>query len=859
MKTKITLNQTLVTILLVLFSNISLYSQQSDWIWKYAKSSTDGEITKMISDSVGNIYITGKFFRNQFSYQGKIVPGMTGNGESNVFLMKIAPTGRLNWLHSARSLNPGVSVSPLDIKVNQRGDLVALFVIDAATDFQLGGSNGQTTGDHKHTLITKISKTGYISYVHELTVGYDTVPEIYSPSFFIDEEGSTYLAGSFEGDDIQINGNGTDGTRSDAMLFVAKILADGTVDWINNCFVTGDNGDIYVTSMANSNADHFYIGGTITGARSFYFGSDSVTAVSGEDAFLAMYTKDGVANWSRRIYGGLSDYIDDLYTAKNGDVFVTGAFNSPSMMIEGKDHSSIGGNFDVFIARYRPDGTFFASTTITTQMLGFDPFTSDLHTGIDLDDNLLICSEFYGDSVFDDPYKLNNTMSPASDLLMAKLDGTSMVPLWTKQATGAGSNDIEDADFNTNGDMFFTGTSYSKLTIDTETVDENLTDGCPYVTKIAGDGTLNYLYWQYNNGGNFVTAKEVVCDRFGNTYVAGNFHGPSTMLDDIGLVQPSDSGMFIAKYSRVRDVSGHVFDDSGIAISQGYVKIYGYTFFQRSPLNDSVPLEADGAYVFEDIPFGKYILVAIPEGEIRADFVQTYYPSYEYWEFAKDVIVNATSITSGLDIEMKSATEFVGHTLFQGNVQEEEEDDLKSASFLKARPSQKATVVMAGQKSQKSTYEIVATAETDAAGNFEFHDIEDGSYYLWTDIPGLPVEDVYLIEVAGNSFVSSLDYLVTEEKVIATGLPIYSSIQNISENSNISVYPNPAQEILIIELNNSTIGICDLYDAQGKLLEHVKLNSKKEVINISEYPAGSYFVRILTDNEIEFRKINFIR
>ncbi len=859
MKTKKTLIQSLVIILLVLFSNISVYSQQSDWIWKYAKSATDGEITKMISDSVGNIYVTGKFYRNEFSYQGKIVQGMTGSGESNVFLMKIAPTGRLNWLHSVRSLNPAVNVSPLDIKVNQRGDIVALFEIDAATDYQLGGIMGQTIGDNKHTLITKISKTGFISYVHELTVGYDSIPKIYPPALFIDEEGITYLAGSFEGDDLQINGNGVSGTRSDAMLFIARILSDGTVDWIHNCPVTGDNGNIYVTSMANSNAEHFFIGGIISGARSFYFGSDSVSAVSNEDAFLAMYTKDGVSHWSKRIYGESSEYIDNLSTAKNGDVFVSGAFNSSSMMIEGIDHSSAGGNFDVFIARYRSDGTFVKSTSITSQMASFDPNTSDLNIGIDLEDNLLICSEFYGTSVFNVPYQLVNTMSSTSDILMAKLDGTSLDPLWTKQGAGSGYNNLEGADFNTNGDMYFTGTSYSKLTIDTETVDENLTDGCPYVTKISGDGTLNYLYWQSNNGGNFVTAKKVACDKFGNTYVAGNFHGPSTVLDDIGLVQASDSGMFIARYSRVRDVSGNVFDDAGNPILQGYVKIYGFTYFQRSPLNDSVYLDAEGAYLFKDVPFGNYILVAIPGVENRADFVQTYYPSFEYWEFAQEVIVNSSSITSGLDIDMKSVTQFTGHTLFQGNVQEEESEDLKSTFYNKAKPNRQATVVMAGQKAQKSTYEIVATAETDALGNFEFYDIEDGSYYLWTDIPGLPVEGVYLVEVAGHQFVSSLDYLVTEEKVVASGLPIYSGINSITENSDISIYPIPARDVLFIELKNSVVGICDLYDAQGRLLKHVKLTSEIEALNISEYPAGNYFVRIITDNGIDFGKINFIR
>ena len=108
-------------------------------------------------------------------------------------------------------------------------------------------------------------------------------------------------------------------------------------------------------------------------------------------------------------------------------------------------------------------------------------------------------------------------------------------------------------------------------------------------------------------------------------------------------------------------------------------------------------------------------------------------------------------------------------------------------------------------------------------------------------------------------YVNDYANIFTEEQVIATGLPIYSGTNPIIEDSDISVYPIPAKGILYIELNNSTVGICDIYDAQGRLVKHMKLTSQKESLNISEYSAGNYFIRIITDNSIEFRKVSFVK
>ncbi|MDD4002304.1 MAG: T9SS type A sorting domain-containing protein [Bacteroidales bacterium] len=63
------------------------------------------------------------------------------------------------------------------------------------------------------------------------------------------------------------------------------------------------------------------------------------------------------------------------------------------------------------------------------------------------------------------------------------------------------------------------------------------------------------------------------------------------------------------------------------------------------------------------------------------------------------------------------------------------------------------------------------------------------------------------------------------------------------EKETIKVYPNPAKEILYIDIDckNFTKSEIELFDMQGKLVKKSKLNSKKENrINVSNLNSGAY-------------------
>ena len=75
-----------------------------------------------------------------------------------------------------------------------------------------------------------------------------------------------------------------------------------------------------------------------------------------------------------------------------------------------------------------------------------------------------------------------------------------------------------------------------------------------------------------------------------------------------------------------------------------------------------------------------------------------------------------------------------------------------------------------------------------------------------------------------------------------------TSIENISNTSStLSVYPNPATDVLNISVSNGTkVNNVNIYNVSGKLVTTAKVTANQ--INISELNNGVYFIEVLTEN-----------
>jgi hypothetical protein len=76
-----------------------------------------------------------------------------------------------------------------------------------------------------------------------------------------------------------------------------------------------------------------------------------------------------------------------------------------------------------------------------------------------------------------------------------------------------------------------------------------------------------------------------------------------------------------------------------------------------------------------------------------------------------------------------------------------------------------------------------------------------------------------------------------------------------SGNNDIQIFPNPAHSIITIISSSLNIESIELYDMSGRILRTEKVNKKDIRLDISNYPKGTYLVKIITDKGNFVKKI----
>ena len=78
---------------------------------------------------------------------------------------------------------------------------------------------------------------------------------------------------------------------------------------------------------------------------------------------------------------------------------------------------------------------------------------------------------------------------------------------------------------------------------------------------------------------------------------------------------------------------------------------------------------------------------------------------------------------------------------------------------------------------------------------------------------------------------------------------------NDYELNSVVVYPNPTTGMIQIQNSESRIQDVEVYDAYGKLLNAVTVNDNATSLDLSGYAAGTYFVKIVTENGVVTKRV----
>lgn len=312
--------------------------------------------------------------------------------------------------------------------------------------------------------------------------------------------------------------------------------------------------------------------------------------------------------------------------------------------------------------------------------------------------------------------------------------------------------------------------------------------------------------------------------------------------------------------TNVGSISGTAYTSTTEAtpVTSGEAYLYReYSNYRRNDILARSPLDANGNFKFDSIPNGEYRIAIRPNETNYPNSLITYYGDTTNWIDATPIITTS-SISPGHKIHVQFHAPPVGVNNIHGTILL----DLgvaKGTGVHASNPIPGIGVVIKRNPGSSSARTIL----TDNNGEFDTGTLDDGSYTLFVDIPGLHMTGTYSFNVSGTSSVTGLDYTVGTDSIHPSNITGVREIKN-SAGGFMSAYPNPytSQATILLELPQSDNIKLEVYNILGEKIQ-VLDNGKKQNGTYTytfsakklNYSAGVYFVKLSVGNRTDVIKL----
>ncbi len=290
-------------------------------------------------DAAGNVYVTGSFSgKADLSKEEKAVSA----GQEDLFLMKYDREGVLVW---SRQIGSTPKEAGASICLDSLGHVFVCGMWGGdETDSKSGIASSVTSRVYIAKFDTSNGKTMW--YKSTSGGGKDAGYGICA-----DKEGNIYVTGGFQGS-ISFGGHSLS-SRGSSDVFIVKYNGEGKSLWAKRA---GGEGLDAGTSIALDVQGNPVIAGFFQGKSSF--GDIQIKSTGYCDIFTAKYTPQGETLWAKQAGSPTADdYGYGIATDLSGNVYITGMTSGESAFDFIKLRNT--GNFDIFIAKYGPDGQLY--------------------------------------------------------------------------------------------------------------------------------------------------------------------------------------------------------------------------------------------------------------------------------------------------------------------------------------------------------------------------------------------------------------------------------------------------------------------------------------------------------------------
>lgn len=500
--------------------------------------------------------------------------------------------------------------------------------------------------------------------------------------------------------------------------------------------------------------------------------------------------------------GGLgNDVANAITTDNNGYTYITGNI-AGSANFSGNDYSGRG-LYDVFITKYDQLGNVVWVKTAGGA-------GNDQANAIKYNNGFLYVAGLFNDTAWFESTMLISRGQ--SDIFLAKYNADGQL-IWVKQAGGSGADQATCVDLDSNNDIYIAGNFEYAIAIDTFHFNTTNLYKESFVASYSNSGNIKWAKASIGTGANLITG--ITFDNHDAVYITGyfsnSFHlsgmniSSNTPSQDIILGKMSLNGNMIWLKK-----AGGAFEDKAYAICsdpQGNITITGYfsgtAFFDSNSITYN---DYNDVYTAHYDSSGNNVWVKAGKGQ-QLDM--------------------GFALTANADGDIFVTGMFQQTIVFDNNTLNGYDRDIFVICYDK-----NGNIKWLNKAGGPDT-ECGLAISLSHQGNLQL-----AGYYLYDCFFGnIQIEHAQYIDL----FVASL------------APPAPNTIDQINNDDEVLVYPNPATLGELLFLPDNTIAL-SLFDLTGKLVLNETFVQQKS-IELKNVCAGIYILLIKKENSQHYLKV----
>jgi len=300
----------------------------------------------------------------------------------------------------------------------------------------------------------------------------------------------------------------------------------------------------------------------------------------------------------------------------------------------------------------------------------------------------------------------------------------------------------------------------------------------------------------------------------------------------------------------VADISGTLYSEQATAATAGKVYLFKITTTGAFDTIPAVDILNTGAYMFENVVIGQYLILGLADRALYPRALPTYYANKLYWEEADTVFLE--DHTTGRDIltQLEPVAQPTGQGVINGFVV-----DLENHPHPHGRteaPKRVANAAVSARRvetSGRGKEEVLTLVEygfTDENGEFEFANLPEAEYRMNIQYPGFLMDVNSEIDITVGSNLEAekrIEAVIADDKISVRVL-VVTSIWTF-EDYAADVYPNPTQNAARIQFESaSTDRNVKMTDVTSRTVLEQSANEKDVVLDLRSLATGIYFIHV---------------